>query len=116
MKYQWQNQAVPAKTAELAKKVFKKGNRYLKIRDELGIVFTNEKFKHLFSHQGRAAEAPGNLAIILVMQHLEGLSDREAAEQVGARIDWKYMLGLELEDEGIRRAIDKGREYGLVAG
>lgn len=105
MKYQWQNQAVPAKTAELAKKVFKKGNRYLKIRDELGIVFTNEKFKHLFSHQGRAAEAPGNLAIILVMQHLEGLSDREAAEQVGARIDWKYMLGLELEDEGIRHQI-----------
>jgi len=50
MKYKWQNQAVPAKTAELAKKVFKKGNRYLKIRDELGIVFTNEKFKHLFSH------------------------------------------------------------------
>ncbi len=47
MKYKWQNQAVSAKTAELAKKVFKKGNRYLKIGDELGIVFTNEKFKHL---------------------------------------------------------------------
>jgi hypothetical protein len=55
MEYKWQNQAVPAKTAGLAKKVFKKGNQYLKIRDELGIVFTNEKFKHLFSHQGRTA-------------------------------------------------------------
>ncbi len=105
MEYKRQNQEIPTRTAEVAKKVFKKGNRYLKIRDEMGIVFENETFRHLFSHQGRAAEAPGNLAIILVMQHLEGLSDREAAAQVGARIDWKYMLGLELEDEGIRYQI-----------
>ena len=71
MEYKQQNQEIPARTVAVAKKVFKKGNRYVKVRDELGIVFANEKFKHLFSHQGRAAEAPGNLAIILVMQHLE---------------------------------------------
>jgi transposase len=83
MKYKEQNQAIPARTAELAKKVFKKGNRYLKIRDEMGIVFENKTFKHLFSHQGRAAEAPGNLASSLVMHHLEGLSDREPANWCG---------------------------------
>lgn len=116
MEYKQQNQEIPARTVAVAKKVFKKGNRYVKVRDELGIVFANEKFKHLFSHQGRAAEAPGNLAIILVMQHLEGLSDREAAEQVGARIDWKYMLGLELEEEGIRHQILGEFRQRLVAG
>lgn len=34
------------------------------------------------------------------MQFAEGLSDRQAAEAVRARIDWKYSLSLELEDSG----------------
>lgn len=34
------------------------------------------------------------------MQFAEGLSDRQAAEAVRARIDWKYALGLELTDPG----------------
>ena len=33
-------------------------------------------------------------------QFVEGLSDRQVAEQVRARIDWKYALGLELTDPG----------------
>ncbi len=34
------------------------------------------------------------------MQFAEGLSDRQAAEAVRARIVWKYALGLELTDAG----------------
>jgi hypothetical protein len=34
------------------------------------------------------------------MQFLENLSDRQAAEAVRSRIDWKYLLGLELTDAG----------------
>lgn len=105
MEYKHQNQEVPAKTAELAQKVFKRGNIYVQMRDDLGVIFENEMFRSLFSHVGRPAEAPGNLALILVMQYMEKLSDRQAAEQVGARIDWKYILGLKLEDEGIRYQI-----------
>ncbi len=105
MEYKHQNQSIPVKTAELARKVFKKGNTYIQMRDDLGIIFENEMFSHLFSHAGRSAEAPGNLAMILVMQYMEKLSDRKAVEQVGARIDWKYILGMELEDEGIRHQV-----------
>src|SRR4051794_40828265 len=39
-------------------------------------------------------------ALITLMQFREGLSDRRAAEAVRARIDWKYLLGLELSDPG----------------
>src|SRR5918911_1398436 len=39
------------------------------------------------------------------MQVREGLSDRQAAEAVRARIDWKYLLGLELTDPGFDHSV-----------
>ena len=39
---------------------------------------------------------PGQLAFVSVLQYVEGLSDRQAADAVRGRIDWKYALGLEL--------------------
>ena len=40
------------------------------------------------------------LALVTLMQCAEGLADRQAAHAVRARLDWKYALGLELEDQG----------------
>jgi transposase len=54
----------------------------------------------LFAGTGRPAEAPGRLAVVVVLQFAEGLSDRQAAEAVRSRIDWKYLLGWELTDAG----------------
>src|SRR5438128_5515039 len=45
------------------------------------------------------------LALVTVLQFAEGLSDRQAAEAVGSRIDWKYFLGLEIEDPGFDYSI-----------
>ena len=59
-----------------------------------------EQFADLFPPQGQPAEAPWRMALVTVMQFAEGLSDRQAAEAVRSRIDWKYALGLELTDEG----------------
>ena len=39
------------------------------------------------------------------MQFREGLSDREAADAVRARIDWKYLLALDLGDPGFDRSV-----------
>ena len=39
------------------------------------------------------------------MQFVEGLSDRQAAEAVRGRIDWKYALGLELTDPGFDHTV-----------
>ena len=40
------------------------------------------------------------LALITVVQFIEGLPDRQAADAVRGRIDLKYALGLELTDPG----------------
>jgi transposase len=93
-------QAVPEETRRVAQAAFPKGNMYMWMRDELGEVYTDEQFVELFSTQGQPAEAPGRLALVTVMQFGENLSDRQAADAVRARIDWKYALGLELSDPG----------------
>jgi len=91
---------VPADTARVAQAVFPKGNPYLTLREEFGSLYADVLFAPLFAARGRAAEAPGRLAVVLVLQFAEGLSDRQAAEVVRSRIDWKYLLGLELTDAG----------------
>ena len=91
---------VPAYTAEVARAAFPKGHPYLLLRDELGVLFTDEDFVDLFPTHGQPAYSPWRLALITIMQFREKLTDRQAADAVRARIDWKYMLGLELTDSG----------------
>ncbi len=91
---------VPEATARVARLAFPKGNVYISMCDLLGPIYDDQSFAHLFSTRGRPAEAPWRLALVTVMQFREGLSDRQAAEAVRARIDWKYALGLELTDPG----------------
>ena len=62
-------------------------------------------FRALFATRGRPGECPWRLALVTVMQFTEGLSDRQAAEAVRARIDWKYALGLALEDPGFHYSV-----------
>lgn len=91
---------VPEETVRVARAAFPKGNVYMQMRDVLGSIYEDVQFTKLFATRGRPAEAPWRLALITVMQFAEGLSDRQAAEAVRARIDWKYTLGLELTDPG----------------
>lgn len=91
---------VPEVTARVAKAAFPKGNRYMRLRDELGVFYNDEDFVKLYPDRGQSAIAPWRLTIILIMQFLENLSDRQTADSVRGRIDWKYALSLELEDDG----------------
>jgi transposase len=91
---------VPEDTARVARAAFPKGTTYIQMRDVLGAIYDDEDFKELFEVRGRPAIAPWRLALVTVMQFAEGLSDRQAAEAVRARIDWKYALSLELTDPG----------------
>lgn len=93
--------AIPPETQRVARQVFPKGNAYMQLRDRLGVIYPDERFQSLFcASSGQPAYAPGQLALVTVMQFMEGLSDRQAATAVRSRIDWKYMLGLELTDQG----------------
>jgi transposase len=91
---------VPEETARVAKAIYRKGNLAIHLRDELAGIYRDELFADLYPAVGRAAEAPWRLALVTVLQFAEDLSDREAADAVRDRIDWKYALGLELTDTG----------------
>lgn len=96
---------VPEETARVARIAFPNDNVYMKMRDELGVLYQDSDFAPLFSDRGRPAEAPGRLNLVLVIQHAEGLTDRQVAEAVRGRIDLKYALGLELTDPGFDYSI-----------
>src|SRR3954453_13479385 len=91
---------VPEETARVARAAFRKGNPLLKLRDDLGPIFADADFADLFPVRGRPGLAPWRLALVTLLQFREDLPDRQAAEAVRARIDWKYLLGLELDDPG----------------
>lgn len=97
--------AVPEETAQVAHAAFPKGNVYMRMRDEFGSLYTDQAFAALFPRRGQPAEAPGRLALVTIMQFAEGLSDRQAADAVRARIDWKYALALELTDPGFDASV-----------
>jgi transposase len=91
---------VPEDTARVARAAFPKGNPYLRMHDELGRLYADQDFATLFPVLGQPALAPAQLALVTLMQFAEHLTDRQAAEAVRARIDWKYALCLELDDAG----------------
>src|SRR5262249_54206493 len=58
----------------------------------------------------------GQLAMVAVLQFTEDLTDRQAADAVRGRLDWKYCLGLELADRGFEFTVLSGFRDRLVAG
>jgi transposase len=107
---------IPEETARVAHAAYPKGNVWMRMRDELGTIYQDEAFAPLFSHTGQPAEAPWRLALVTVMQFAEGLSDRQAADAVRSRIDFKYALGLELTDPGFDHTVLSEFRARLVAG
>src|SRR3954469_1125565 len=114
---------VPELTAYVARAAYPDGNPYLSVRDALGTFYDDDRFADLFPDRGQPAEAPWRLALVTVMQFAEGLADRQAADAVRSRIDWKYAPGLELTDPGFdfsvlcefrARLLDGGAERRLL--
>lgn len=92
--------AVPGLTVEVVRAAFSKGNRYMILRDKLSTIYEDEQFIVLYPSRGQPALAPWRLALVSVMQFVENLMDRQAADAVRAQIDWKYVLGLNLNEAG----------------
>src|SRR5205823_5143996 len=107
---------IPEDTVRVARAAFPKGNRYMQMHDALGSIYSDGQFAGLFSQTGQPAEAPARLALVLVLQFAEGLSDRQAADAVRGRIDWKYALGLELADPGFDASVLSEFRTRLVEG
>ena len=107
---------VPEETARVARAAFPKGHPYLTFRDALGTIFQDEDFATLFPLGGQPGLPPWRLALVTIMQFRENLADRQAAEAVRARIDWKYLLSLELTDSGFDFSVLSEFRDRLLAG
>lgn len=115
--------SIPAETVRVVRAACPKGTLALRLRDELGAVYHDQYFISLYPVAGQHAYEPWRLAIVTVLQYVECLTDRQAADAVRERIDWKYALGLELTDAGFdysvlsefrARLVDSQQEHLLL--
>lgn len=107
---------LPEETLRVARAAFPKGNLYLRLRESFGTLYQDEDFRELFAAVGQPALPPWRLALVSVFQFLEGLTDRQAADAVRSRIDWKCALGLELTDPGFDYSVLSEFRARLVEG
>jgi transposase len=107
---------IPAETQRVARAAFPRGNLYMQVADRLGPIYQDMQFSPLFPSRGQPAEAPARLALATLLQFAEGLSDRQAADAVRSRIDWKYVLGLDLTDPGFDHTVLSEFRARLVTG
>ena len=108
---------VPAVTAQVAKAAFaKQGSLPIRVRDELGSWYEDGDFAAAYPVRGRPGLSPAQLAVVTVLQFTENLTDRQAADAVRGRVDWKYCLGLELADPGFEFTVLSGFRDRLLAG
>jgi len=87
----------------------------MELRDRLGTIYDDALFGPLFSPLGQPALSPGQLVVVSILQFVEGLPDRQAADAVRGRLDWKYALGLELTDPGFHYSVLSEFRARLVA-
>lgn len=106
---------VPDETARVARRAFRRGNPYLTLRDRLGPVFRDTDFLSIYGHRGHPATSPALLMLVTIMQYMEHLSDVQAADAVRSRVDWKYLLGLRLDDDGFDASVLSEFRTRLVA-
>ena len=96
---------VPRETAHVARAAFPGGHPYLCLADEVGVLVTDEVLAGVYSPHGRPVLAPWRLTLVTILQFAEGPSDRQAADAVRSRIDWKYVLRLPLANPGFDASV-----------
>ena len=107
---------IPDETSRVARAAFPAGTLAMQLRDEPAGLYTDQDFADLFAARGQAAECPWRLAVVTILQFLEGLTDRQTADAVRGRIDWKYLLGLELTDTGFHFTVLHAFRARLITG
>jgi IS5 family transposase len=87
--------------AALCRQLVPQGSVEAFLADHRKELFPDQMFEDLFSsRRGRPSIPADVVASVMVLQSLEGLSDRDAARALNDRISWKVACGLALDDEG----------------
>ncbi|WP_405682306.1 IS1182 family transposase [Streptomyces sp. NBC_01238] len=92
-------------TTRVARASNPKGTTAMWVRDRLDGLWCDEDFADWYPRDGRRGLSPAQLATVCVLQFLLGLSDRQAAEAVRCRIDFKYAMAMELDDPGFHHSV-----------
>jgi transposase len=95
---------VPPLTAQVARASNPRGTTAMWIRDRLEGMWNDEDFAVWYPRDGRPGLSPAQLATVCVLQYVLELSDRQAAEAVRCRIDFKYALAMDLADPGFHHS------------
>src|SRR5258708_14039661 len=66
---------------------------YAVLHRECRNLFPDKMFADLFAEEGRPSVPPVIVAVVMVLQRLEGLSDREAVDRFAFDVRWKYAAG-----------------------
>ncbi len=96
---------VPPLTAQIARASNPGGTTAIWVRDRRDGLWHDEDFADWYPRDGRPGLSPAQLATVCVLQFLFGLSDRQAAEAVRCRIDFKYAMAMELDDPGFHHSV-----------
>ena len=87
--------------AALCRRLVPEGSVEVFLADHRKELFPDDLFSDLFPSDRGRPSIPGDVvASVMVLQALEGLSDREAARALKDRISWKVACGLALDDDG----------------
>jgi transposase len=100
-----QRSEIPEETVRVAQASFRKGTALMRLRDECGPLFKEEDFADLYSWKGNSGLSGVILGTVTLLQYIEELTDRQAVLMVSSRIDWKYLLGVELTYSGFDQSV-----------
>jgi transposase len=70
---------------------------YRLLHAERDRLFPDQLFADLYVHHGRRSVPPSILAVVMVLQRLEGCSDREACDRFAYDLRWRYAAGVDDE-------------------
>jgi transposase len=94
------NVAVTRREQELPQR-----SAYRLLHAERDRLFPDELFADLYVHHGRRSVPPSILAVVMVLQRLEGCSDREACDRFAYDLRWRYAAGVEDEAPGFAHTV-----------
>src|SRR6266498_2923834 len=78
---------------------------YRLLHRERDRLFPDELFADLYVHHGRRSIPPSILAVVTVLQRLEGCSDREAVDRFAYDLRWRYAAGVDDEQPGFAHTV-----------
>ena len=97
--------SLPSETERIGRVLLGKESAYRLIGDKLFATLNEQEFADLYPSEGQPGLSPVVLAFVTVFQFIEKLPDRQAAESLRMRLDWKYALHLPLEHAGFHYSV-----------